>query len=458
MFYPVHGRVGRYARELAEAPGLRIAQVMSPERLAAALGDCDVTYRDRVFNPLVTLWAFCWQVMAAGAVCSEAVARVLAWRISSGLKPCSTSTGSYCQARQRLPPTLIQTLLRDMARVVQDQVDEAYLWKGRHVKIVDGSTVTMPDTPANQKRFPQAPTQKPGPGSPIVRLVAVFSLHTAAVLDLAIGPYGGKQTGENSLFRRLLDHLRPGEVVLADRAFSGYADLALIAAQGADVVMRKHQRRKTDLKRAERLGKGDCKVVWNKPARCPAWMEPAAFDALPDQRTVREVTVSISIKGFRTNCFTVVTTLLDAKVFTASDLAALYRRRWEAELNLRSLKVTMGMDVLQCKTPEMVEKELWMPLLAYNLVRITMAQAGAMHGCDPSRLSFASSLYLLRQFHATGLLHARHMDTILLIIAQLRVPYRPDRVEPRAIKDRGKPQKHLTEPREQARQQLRSNH
>ncbi len=453
MFNLTHGRVGRHMRELTNEPGLEVERWLSPEMVSKALDRCRVEYRDRVFNPLVTLWAFCWQVMAAGGSCSEAVARVLAWREKHGLSPCSMNTGSYCGARQRLSLDVIQTLMKDMAEALHSQVAESSLWKRRAVKIVDGTTMTMLDTPANQKRYPQARTQKPGLGWPIARLVVVFSLHAGAVLDMAVGPYSGKKSGENSLFRRLLGHIRPNEVVLADRYFSGYADVALIAERQADVVVNKHQHRKTDLTRARRLGKDDHQVVWRKPAQCGG-VEREVFDRLPDEMTLREVTVNIDAKGFRTRRITLITTLLDPQEYSPADLAALYRRRWEAELNLRSLKSTMNMDVLGCKSPEMVNKTLWMYMLAYNLVRMMMVQAGEVHGCDPCRLSFASTLHVLRQFQAAGLLDASHAPVILRAIAQTRVPERPDRVEPRAVKRRAKPHKHLTQPREQARMQL----
>jgi hypothetical protein len=459
----IQDRIRDHLTELAEAPGLAFSQLLPQEMLTETLADCGVEFRNRIYTPVVTLWAFLWQVLSSSHTCEGAVARVVGWRIAEGLGLCSSNNGSYCEARQRLPLQWLKELLQRTGALLHAQVPEDWLWKGRQVTMVDGTTVSMPDTSPNQEAFPQPRTQKPGVGFPIARLVVVFSLACGAALDMALGPYKGKQTGENSLFRRLMKSLVPGDVVLADRCYSGYCDVALLQQHGADVVVRKHQLRKTDLSHGRRLGRDDHVVTWSKPSRCPEGLDQETFDQLPDTLELREVTVHVEQKGQRTRSLTLITTLLDPKAYTASDLAELYRRRWDAEIDLRSLKQTLQMDVLRCQTPEMVEKELWMHLLAYNAVRLLIGEAAVAHNIPPSRLSFSGCLQLLRVFHTQGLLAAAAADpdgpeyaAMLQAIAQRTIPHRPDRHEPRARKRRPKPYPLLQVPREEAREELMS--
>jgi hypothetical protein len=455
MGHSIHGRVGGHVARLIKQDGLAFAGVLTAARVESALRRCEGAFRDRIFSPAVTRWAFLGQVLGADHSCGDAVARGVAWRAAAGLPPCSANTGSYCQARGRLPLGLLQRLLRGLGARLHAQGPDTWRWKGRVVKVVDGTTVSMPDTPANQAAFPQPRTQKPGLGFPIARRVVVFSLACGAALDLAAGPCKGKKSGENSLFRRLIRRLAPGDVVLADRGFSGYCDLALLRQRGVDVVVRKHHRRHTDLRRATRLGRGDHLVIWRKPAQPPDSMSRRMFDALPARMTLRQVTIHLRKKGHRTRTLTRVTSLLDPRTYTRADLAELYRRRWDAELDLRSLKITLRMDVLRCKTPDMIVKELWMHLLAYNAVRLLMAQAADAHEQSPARLSFAGSLQLLRTFHAAGLLtDPATLPTLLHAIAQRIAPYRPGRNEPRAVKRRPKPHPLLQLPRHQARKNV----
>lgn len=455
MSYYIHGRMNSRVKQLASQPGLIFSQILTSKIIDEVLRDCDAVFRNRIFPPAVTLWVFLWQVLSADHTCGGAVARVLAWRASQNEKPCSANTSSYCDARSRLPLDLLKKLLWQTSANINEQASEDWLWKGRNVKLVDGTTASMPDTPANQKAFPQANTQKPGIGFPITRMAGVFSLSCGAALDLSMGPYKGKKTGENSLFRLLMGHLSPDDVIVADRYYSSYCDVALLLKHSTDLVIRKHHLRNTNLSRSKRLGKGDYLVTWNKPSQCPKGIDKKIFDSLPAQLILREVTIYVSRKGCRTEVITLVTTLLDSKEYTRKDLAEIYHRRWDAELDIRALKSTLQMDILRCRTPQMVEKEVLMHLLAYNAVRLVMVQSAISCGKPPDRLSFSGALQLLRAFHCAGQLNndAGYI-TLLTAIAQCVVPKRPNRVEPRAVKRRPKPYPLLNKPRKQARKEL----
>lgn len=351
---------------------------------------------------------------------------------------------------------MFPALVKATGAAAQRDAEQGWLWKGRHVKIVDGSTVTLADTPENQAEYPQQTSQVPGAGFPIVRLVVVLSLAVGTVLDYALGPYQGKQTGENQLFRSLLGGLSRGEIVLADRYYASWWDFALLKACGVDLVARLHQHRRADFRTGLRLGKGDHLVFWKKPPR-PDWLDPRIFDALPQQLVVREVKVRVECDGFRVREYVVVTTLYDHEVYTAADLAGLYRARWHAELDLRSIKITMQMDRLRCKTPEMARKELAMHLTAYNLIRALIAHAARSHTTLPRVVSFKGALQTVTLFHDRGLLQNPTLETLATLLTAIvthRVADRPDRIEPRLVKRRPKQYKHLREPRAVARTRL----
>jgi putative transposase len=377
------------------------------------------------------------------------VARLIAWRLAQGLKPCSAETGAYCTAREQIPEEACHQLLRETGRQVDEEAPPEWRWHARRVLDVDGSTATMPDTPANQAEYPQVPGQKRGCGFPIIRFVVVFSLAVGTVLEAALGKYQGKQTGENSLFRTLYSVLREGDVVLADRYFSGWFDIALLQERRVDIVVRKHQLRATDFRTGKHLGPHDHLVRWPKPQR-PEWMSPEQYDSLPEELTLREVRVVVEQKGFRTKELIVVTTLLDAEKYSAEEIAILYRRRWQAELNLRSLKIVLQMDHLRCKTPHRVRNEFYMHLVAYNLIRKLMAVAAQAAGREPWTVSFKGALQTidnLLPLLGTRISTADWCQALLDAIATHDVGDRPDRYEPRVKKRRPKNYKLMREPR-----------
>ena len=402
-----------------------------------------------VYTPAVTIWVFLSQGLSADHSCREAVAGRVAWRLARGWRSCSAKTGAYCSARDALPEEARSQRMRDTGRRVDEEAPPEWRWLGHRVLDVDGSTFTMPDTPENQAEYPQMASQRRGCGFPIARIVVVFSLAVGTVLDAAMGKYQGKQTGENSLFRTLHPLLKAEDVVLADRYFSGWFDLMLIRQRGAHVVVRKHPLRATDFRTGQRLGKDDHLVRWQKPAR-PKWMGSEAYAELPDSLTLREVRVRVEQRGFRTQELVIVTTLLDAERYLADEIAKRYRRRWQAELNLRSLKVVLQMDQLRCKTPHRVRNEFYMHLVAYHLIRQAMAVAAARAGIEPWTVSFKGCLQTVSKLLpllATRISTDNWCDALLDAIATHLVGNRPDRFEPRVKKRRPKPYRQMTKTR-----------
>ena len=338
-------------RSFAVDPGPLTDHLLTAEHLARVIAEEAGTTRDRVFTPAVTLAAFLGQVLCDDHSCQAAVDRLIAWRAARGLPPCSPDTGGYCKARQRLPEALLPRLVRDAADRVGGGAPEGWLFHGRRVVLADGSSVSMPDTPANQRAYPQPRQQKAGCGFPIARVVVLICLATGCVLDAAIGGARGKLTGEHALLRGLHGRLRPGDILLADAYYSSFDEVMPLRRMGVDVVMRQTGNRRSDFRRGTRLGREDHLVEWHRDRNRRAWMSREEFAALPRVMAMRELRVRVEQPGFRTRSFVVVTTLLDPEAFPRRELAGLYRARWHAELDIRSLKQTMKMDVLRCKTP-----------------------------------------------------------------------------------------------------------
>lgn len=443
---------------LRDRPQLPFHDLLPERAVTQALHAEKVVFRDRIFTPLVTLWTFLSQVLGQDHSCREAVTRLIAFLVAHGREPCAPETSAYCEARQRLPLGAIRRLTREGHDDLEADVPEDWTWKGRHCWMVDGSTFSMPDTQANQHIFPQPNTQEPGVGFPIARIVALISLATGAVRDVAIGPYRGKEAGETALFRRLFGRLKTGDIVLGDRYFAGYFTVALLGGRGVDVLFRMHHLRKYDFRRGRRLGVWDHVVRWSKPQR-PDWMGRELYDQLPDELTIRELKIRVQVPGFRVDELVLATTLVDPAGYEKEEVADLFLSRWGVELDLRSIKCEMQMDVVRCKTPEMVEKEVWMHMLAYNLIRGLIAAAAEVHGKLPRRISFKGALQALGTFADSLRLACPRrrtalVEALLSTIAAQDVGDRPGRIEPRAVKRRPKPHKLLKEPRRAARKRL----
>jgi hypothetical protein len=430
----------------------QIEQTAAVEAVSFGTGPEDV------YTVPLTVWAFIAQVLADQKSCVAAVARVLALLSALGRRACHAGTGAYCKARAKLPTTFLRRLVTDLGRQLEDAVPSDWLWHGHQVKLIDGSTLSMPDTQPNQAAYPQSRSQKSGVGFPLMRVVALVSLATGAVFDSAFGPWRGKETGETALFRTLLDGLRAGEILLADRYYCSYWMVAMALARGVQVVFRQHQLRHTDFRRGRRLGRHDHVVTWTKPQR-PRWMDRETHASLPATLTVREVRGKITTPGCRVEDLVVVTTLVADETYTKEDILDLYHQRWHVEIDLRSIKTQMKMEILRCKTPTMVHNEIWAHLLAYNLVRKIMAQAAQENDVTPRQLSFAGAMQTLNEFRTLLLIAdektlAELSRRILTAIASHRVGNRPNRQEPRKIKRRPKGYSRLLKPRAEKRAAL----
>lgn len=454
---------GRFFRQVIDLrarfstmPELPFSGVLTRARIDAAVSELGISYRDRIYSPCVTLWTFLSQVLSPDHSCREAVARLLAFRVASGQGRCSTDTGSYCTARQKLPEVLVSHLVRQTGRELEEQAPAVWSLHGRRVRLVDGATVSMPDTPANAAAFGKAKNQHGSVGFPIARIVVLLGLATGAALELAIGPYQGKKTGELSLFRSIQQALESGDILLGDRLFCTYFDIARLHRRGVDGVYRLNAQRKADFRRGQRLGKDDHLVTWRKPTHRPEWLSPEEFAALPAELTLRELRVRVAIPGFRVQTLVLVTTLTDPQQFSLTDITDLFRQRWHAELDLRSIKDVMQMDVLRCKTPEMVRKEMWVHLLAYNLLRSVMCAAAEEHGLGVREISFKGTLQLLNAFHQWLTTSPPERlnelcDALFAAVRQHRVGNRPNRYEPRKRKRAAKPYPSLKRSRNEER-------
>lgn len=445
---PMKARASRLASFVKNAPPDRLAclfqdHVRWPERYASE--------RNRLYAMQNTFWLFLAQVLATSSSCQETVARFLAALAVTG-QHASANTASYCGARKRLPQEALDHVLREVTSKTHAHANERRrLWCGRRVKVIDGSSVSMPDTPENQAQYPQPDGQKPGCGFPVARLTVIFCLATGVVLTYAKAALA---IGERALFRDLWDTLEPGEVVLADRGFCSYAEFYLLHQRGIDCVMRKHQRRGKTSVVEKRLAKNDVVMAWMKTSVRPQWLDEETWRNMPASLLVREIAMAIETPGFRTEHIVVATTLLNPKAFPKHAFEQLYRHRWMAELFLRDLKTTMGMEILRCKSPAMIHKEIAMHFIAYNLLRAAIFQAADRRGCTPYDISFKSCLATLRQWaphfdslRAKPRKRAKLFRDLLATFLQNRIPHRPDRTEPRAKKRRPKNYPLLTKPR-----------
>ena len=409
-------------------------------------------HRERLFPPTETLSMFLAQAMSADRSCQKAVDDAAIKRLMGGLPICSTHTGAYCRARKRLPLELVSTLARHTGRVMGERTPQTWHWRGRSVRLVDGATVALPDTADNQAVYPQPGSQQPGLGFPLCRLVGITCLASGAVLNAAMGPCQGKGSDEQSLLRSILGTLDAGDLLLGDAFYATYCLLCALQERGVDGAFEQQgsRRRGTDFRRGQRLGPRDHLVELRKPKIKPDWMSPTQYDRAPDTLKVREL---------RTGGKILMTTLLCPKHTSKAALKALYRDRWHVELDLRNIKITLGMEMLSCRTPVMAEKEIWVYLLAYNLIRLLMAQAALLTDIVPRQLSFKHTLQLWIAWHqrCNESYDDSQIGGLFILIAQQQVGKRPGRIEPRAVKRRPKPFPLLTKPRPIAREDVRKN-
>ncbi len=400
------------------------------------------------------MWMFIGQTMSDDHSCNEAIRRYNVWRVARNLKPCSINTTSYCTSRQEIPEELPLNLMRELAKETRDQAKAKWLWKDRVVKLVDGTTVTMPDTTENQSEYPQPTSQKPGLGFPMARLVIIFSLAVGVAIEVAIGKYAGKLNGEASLLRTLLHTILADEILLGDRYYATYWMLASAWMNQYDLVARSHQHRKIDFRKGLKLGHLDHLVVYHKPQRTN-WMTKEEHEQYPEFILVRHLRYQVTQPGFRTRQITIATTLLDAELYTAEDIAELFRRRWQVELDIRSIKTHLRMKHLRCQSPSMARKEIYTHLLAYNLARGMMVEAALVFDREPRQFSFRGAVQAINAFvsavSAKGTNLEEQYQLMICTIAGATVGDRPDRVEPRQLKRRPPTYRLLRVPRDEAR-------
>lgn len=444
--------------------GLPFADILSAERIERifAKHDCQFGLHG-VYTTAIMVWSFLSQVLRDGkeASCQAAVARVVSYCELQGIHSPTQDTGDYCRARAKLSTAALRELSCEVAEELDQAADESWLWKGRHhAKLIDGFTLTMPDTAENQARYPHPKTQTPGVGLPIARAVAIVSLATACVMDLALGPYKGKETGEPALLRALLGSLAAGDIAVMDRYYCSFLMIALLLGQGTHTCARKHHRRHSDFRRGKRLGKFDHLIVWTRPQR-PTWMDEAAYAQIPETLELREIRYNVVEPGRRTRTIDIITTLVDADEYTKEDLAELYGFRWNSELDIRSIKTSLNLAHVRCKSPEMVHREVWTTILGYNLIRTTAAGAALVHGKQPRQISFTSTCqYVLASWMqlSAGLVDGPclegYLSLILKQIAACAVADRPGRLEPRVLKRRRHGYKLMQKPRQELQREL----
>jgi len=404
-------------------------------------------HRERCFPPTETLSMFLAQAMNADRSCQNIVNEAALTRALYAMPPCSSNTGSYCKARRRLPVSMVSELVRHTGKSMSEAASISWHWKGRPVRLIDGTTVELPDTDENQRVYPQSAKRS---GCPLSRIVGIICLASAGLLNAAIGSFSGKGSGEQTLLRTMLDTFTAGDIVLGDAYYSTYFLLAELTVRHVDAVFEQYGARKksTDFRKGEKLGKKDHLITYEKPNIKPNWISQEDYDAAPETLTIRELEVGHKI---------LVTTLLSPKTASRASLKDLYQQRWHVELDLRNIKTTLGMETLSCKTPDMIEKEIWIYLLAHNLIRLTMAEAATISDVLPRQLSFKHSLQLWRIWRQ----QAGHLDDqeslciLLRLIVEKTVGQRPGRVEPRAIKRWRKSFPLLTKSRSEMRAEIK---
>jgi hypothetical protein len=410
------------------------------------------------FNPAVTTWAWLTQVLSPVKSCVAAAARVLVLSCSLSRPLCSANSGAFCKARGKLSADFLKDTTVQLGQSIEQRALPAWHWKERPVKVVDGFLVQLPDTPKNLAVYPQQRSQKPGTSPTCMRVVVMLAFATAAVLEAAYGPYRGKNSGEMSLLWSILSQVKPGDIALADRYYGCYLLLAGLPLRDADGCFRLPVQREANFASGEQLGPDDWLQIWDKPRR-PKWLDPDEWAKLPQQTKVRVLRLCVGRPGWRTKEVYLVTTLLDTLAYPAADIAALYLARWNGEVDIRSLKQTLGMKMLTCKEPEMVKAELWAHLLGYNLTRCAMAQAALDKGLCPRQLSFAGAVQTLEAFRWLLVCSERDSgelgEIISTAISTHRVGKRPGRYEPREIKHRQRKYPELKKSRQQRREELR---
>jgi hypothetical protein len=448
------------AQSFLQEKGLPFSQILDAGSIHQVFQDEEALFgQDDIYSTEIVLWAFLAQVLrdGKGAACSAAVADIATYMLQTGQRAPSGNTGDYCRARHKLSLTALQRLVRESSQQLEGAAEKFWLFHGLHARLVDGFTFTMPDTPENQSAYPQLKNLPGEVGIPIARACAVLSLSTACVCDIAVGPYQGKETGETALLREMLEVFDENDIAVFDRYYCSYMMLALLTNRGVHVCTRLHQLRHSDFRKGRRLGPNDYLVTWFRPQR-PSWMSPEQYNQIPETMALREIRFLKNQLGHHES-FTIITTLTDPKRFPKEELADLYGCRWNVEQDVYDIKQTLNLDHARCKTPAMVHRELWVRLLAYNLIRKVIVTSARLHHKRPRRLSFTLtcqtilSSWMLLATDACRDRQKMHVE-ILARIARQEIPQRPGRIEPRVIKRSKDRYPLMKRPRHQLRAEL----
>jgi hypothetical protein len=424
--------------KFARDNGLPFGRILTREYVLSVLESQGYQYRARVFCPLVTLWAWLSQCLSQDKSLNEAVSRIVAHRATSGLATCSPNSASYSVARSRFPSEVLTRMAKEIGRNVHDSRSHEWDWRGRPVFLADGTGFSMPDTAENQLAYPQVRNVEAGLGFPIMRAVALISLATGAVVDLAFAAHEGKGTGESTLLRGMIDSMNPGDVLVADKYYPSFFTIALLKQRGVDLVSISHCLRKIDFSSGEVLGDNDHIAEWHKPPRCPEWMDAATYESIPDTLPIREFEIEIDGREGGKEKAIVVSSITDPKI-PKQEISALYWSRWNCELDMRAVKCSMQMDVLRAKTPEMIGKEIWCHILAYNLLRGVMVESAKRHDLMPRQLSVKGAMQTIESFTAPMMAidgNEAIYSALLKTVSAHRVGNRPGRLEPRKRKRR----------------------
>jgi hypothetical protein len=425
----IQTQIIKYKEQLiTENEELSLTNILCTERCQNIISECRV-FRDRVYNPFKTVITFIKQVISSDKSCKNAVARVVAEHLSLNKQRLSYNTGPYCKARERLPESMIKDLVKEVATSAKQNSSKRWQWRNRHVHVVDGTTVNLPDTDDNRNTFTRHNNCKGEVALPMVRIVVILSLTVGTVLDYALGAVKGKGTGEHSLLRGILDCLKKEDVLLGDAYYPSFFLMAELFARGLEGVFAGCGKRKYDFRKGIPLNKNDHIVEWKRPIK-PYWMDKETYRTLPKKLCIRE---------FKVNGKAYITTLLCNKKYHKKELAKLYEFRWQVEIALRDIKRTMNMEMLSCKTAEMVKKEIGVHFLGYNLIRVLVAQACIKYRVIPYQVSFKGCLQLINQFMpyypiVDSKLRQLLFNELLKLIVSNKVGHRPGRIEPRALK------------------------
>lgn len=444
-----HKRVSHY---VSNTDSIALFNLLTSPEIYDQVEDLMPSHRERLYPPTETLSMFLSQALSSDGSCQQVVNEAMVSRVIHGLEHGKTDTGAYCKARRRLPLSMVSSLARHVGGIITGGAALKWHWQGRPVRLVDGATLTLADTHDNQQQYPQPNSQQAGLGFPQCRIVALLCLGSGALLDAATGPCKGKGGDEQTLLRSMLDTLNENEILLGDAYYATYFLLCELNRRNIDGLFEQYgaRKRSTDFRTGTKLGERDHLIVLSKPGKKPIWMSQEDYDRAPDTLKVREVKAGGKI---------LVTTMLCPKKVPKDALKLLFRCRWNVELDIRNIKTTMGMEHLRCKTPEMATKELWVYLLAYNLIRLLMAQAALLADLLPRQLSFKHTvqIWVAWQQHGGGTYDGTAIVRMLILIAELEVGNRPGRMEPRALKRRQKQYPLLRQLRQDAREDIREN-